>query len=126
MDSKREFGELEALILNLIKKRKIATVGDIYEDVKKEVAYTTIMTVMQRLFEKSILSRQKESRSYRYWLKKESKHFPKILDRIKNKFFQGNSTEMISSLLEENIDFNKEDLEKLAILIEKAKNRAKK
>ena len=70
---KREFGELELAILNHIKNKKSASVSDIHELLKKEVAYTTVMTVMNRLYVKSYLKRVKESRSFIYSLSKDYK-----------------------------------------------------
>ena len=52
MKNKREFGELESTIIHLIKSKKRVTVSDVHGMLKKEVAYTTVMTVMNRLFEK--------------------------------------------------------------------------
>ncbi len=117
---KRQFGELESFILQEIKKRKKASVKDIHLLLKDSVAYTTIMTVMNRLFEKRILKREKSSRSYIYWLS-DSNYFYRFLDRIKKKIFSGNSIEMISYLLQNDSKITEEELKKIDELIQKMK-----
>ncbi|NGX35423.1 MAG: hypothetical protein K1000chlam1_00246 [Candidatus Anoxychlamydiales bacterium] len=124
MNDKRQFGELESFILQEIKKKNKATVKDIHILLKKSIAYTTIMTVINRLYEKKILKREKISRSYIYWLS-DSNYFSKFLDRIKKKIFSGNSIEMVSYLLENNSKITKEELNKIDELIQKMKKEKK-
>lgn len=54
------FGELEELIMEALWKLGSGTVRDIYNLVtkKRELAYTTVMTVMTRLVSKKILCRK--------------------------------------------------------------------
>ena len=53
------FGELEAEIMEIVWKLERASVRDVLTILakKREVAYTTVMTVMARLHEKGILKR---------------------------------------------------------------------
>ncbi|NGX56733.1 MAG: hypothetical protein K1060chlam5_00979 [Candidatus Anoxychlamydiales bacterium] len=124
MNGKRQFGELESVILQEIQKKKKATVKDIHSFLKNSIAYTTIMTVMNRLYEKNILKRDKISRSYIYWLS-DSNYFSKFLDRIKKKLFSNNSVEMVSCLLENNSKITKDELNKIDELIQKMKKEKK-
>jgi len=120
---KREFGELEYTIVQLIEKKKMASVSDIHSFFKNEVAYTTVMTVMNRLFEKSILNRKKEKRSYIYWINNNYKSDSlNIFKRLKEKIFSGSSIEMVSYLIK-NFDITSEELEKIDELIKKEKKR---
>lgn len=61
-------GDLERHILQRLWKRGNATVADVVGDLKSchAVAYTTVLTVMNRLTEKGILSRSAEGRAFRY------------------------------------------------------------
>ena len=117
MKNKRKFGELETFILQKIKKQKKATVKDIHEFIKNSTSYTTVMTVMMRLFKKGILQREKIGQSYIYYLN-DSNYFSKLLNNIKNRVFSGNSVEMISCLLESE-EISKKDLKEINKLIEK-------
>ncbi len=65
----RSFGELEARIMQVVWRRGApSTVHQILEEleVDREVAYTTAITVIERLRTKGWLDRHREGRSYRY------------------------------------------------------------
>ena len=47
-------------------KRGSTTVRELVEDGKLELAYTTLMTTLDRLYMKNLLSREAEGRAYRY------------------------------------------------------------
>jgi len=65
----RGFGELESKIMARVwaANRPLA-VRDVLEDLRPErdVAYTTVMTVMDNLYRKGWLSREREGRAYLY------------------------------------------------------------
>ncbi|MFA0752432.1 MAG: hypothetical protein IMHGJWDQ_000185 [Candidatus Fervidibacter sp.] len=64
------FSPLEADIMRILWERKSATVREVWWELKaqgKRLAYTTVMTVMVRLYEKGILNRVKEGKGYRYF-----------------------------------------------------------
>lgn len=62
--------DLEAEIMDLIWDAGWATfaVSDVHEalEARREIAYTTVMTTVSRLFDKEILGRHKEGRRYVY------------------------------------------------------------
>ncbi len=65
----RKLGELEAVVMHKMWARKeSASVRDIVDalDGERELAYTTIMTVMDNLYRKQMLTRQKHGRAYSY------------------------------------------------------------
>ena len=62
-------GDLEADVMEAIWARGRATVHDIHErlaEADRELAYTTVMTVMSRLAEKGLLERRKDGQAYVY------------------------------------------------------------
>jgi predicted transcriptional regulator len=124
MNNKRQFGELESYILNQIKQKKKATVSDIHFLLKDSVAYTTVMTVMNRLFEKKILKREKSQRSYIYWICNPN-YVSTFLQNIKQKLFSNNSVDMVLNLIENSPSITKEDLDKIDELIQKMKKDSK-
>lgn len=68
--SVREFGELEMAIMNVMwagDGRYI--VREVRERMRydRPVAYTTVMTVMNILYRKGVLHRDKAGRAWRYW-----------------------------------------------------------
>lgn len=65
----RSFGELEERIMNVLWRREgPATVRDVHAVLSKEtpLAYTTVMTVMDRLWRKGVLERRPRGRAYEY------------------------------------------------------------
>lgn len=63
-------GPLAAPIIEVVVARREASVGEVVEDLEKREgrphAYTTVMTIMGRLFERGLLSREKRGRQYVY------------------------------------------------------------
>lgn len=69
MTSKRAlpgFGALETAIMEVMWVSGPATVRDVLKALKRDCAYTTVMTVMQRLFDKGVLHRELVDNAYRY------------------------------------------------------------
>ncbi len=65
----RAFGELEAAIMErLWSWGRPAIVREVLEDLRKDrdLAYTTVMTVMDNLYRKGWLTREREGRAYSY------------------------------------------------------------
>lgn len=65
----RGLGELESTIMERMwSYRRPASVRDVLEDLRKEreIAYTTVMTVMDKLHTKGLLKRQPVGRAYIY------------------------------------------------------------
>lgn len=65
----RGFGDLEAVVMDrLWSWRDPATVREVLEDLRaeREIAYTTVLTVMDNLHRKGWLTRELDGRAYRY------------------------------------------------------------
>jgi predicted transcriptional regulator len=62
----RVFGELEAQIMDAIWEIGEPTVADVCTRLGQDYNYKTVMTVMNRLVDKGILSRQRIGRAYSY------------------------------------------------------------
>ena len=59
-------GKLEREVLNEIWPREEVSVREVYLAFEKRVAYTTLMTTLDRLFKKRLLDRRKEGRAFLY------------------------------------------------------------
>ena len=59
-------GSLEREVLNLVSQTGGGTVRDICNSLSRPLAYTTVMTTLDRLFKKDLLVRQKDGRCFRY------------------------------------------------------------
>jgi len=64
---RRAQGDLEAMVLRCVwAAEKPLSPGEVRDAIDAGVAYTTAMTVLTRLWEKGLLTRQKAGRAYRY------------------------------------------------------------
>ena len=64
--SSSQLGPLEERLLEALWERGTATVRELADDDCKDLAYTTVMTTLDRLFKKNLLSREAEGRAFRY------------------------------------------------------------
>jgi predicted transcriptional regulator len=68
-EAMRGFGDLEAVIMDrLWTWNRSATVREVLDDLHayRDIAYTTVMTVMDNLYRKGALIREKDGRAWRY------------------------------------------------------------
>src|SRR6478672_13789915 len=59
-------GKLERAVLDETWQRREVSVRDIYLAFEERVAYTTLMTTLDRLFKKRLLERRKDGRAFLY------------------------------------------------------------
>lgn len=66
--SSSQLGPLEERLLEALWERGSATVRDLVNGASAchDLAYTTVMTTLDRLFKKNLLSRREEGRAFRY------------------------------------------------------------
>jgi predicted transcriptional regulator len=80
-----------------------ATVADVRERIleDREVAYTTIMTVLKKLAEKGYLDYHKEGRSYVYQPAQEPNEVQhSLLQRLMDKVFEGSPSALVQTLVQ--------------------------
>lgn len=101
-------GELEAKVMEEVWSRGTCNVRDVYEALrlKKQIAYTTVMTIMTRLTEKHLLVKEKEGQAFLYR--------PSV---SKEEFSRGVASEVISGLLD---GFGKGVISQLVAEVDKA------
>jgi len=61
-----QLGKLESELMELLWRRGEASVRDLHVDIGSRLAYTTIMTTLDRLFKKGILGRRADGRAFLY------------------------------------------------------------
>ena len=61
-----QLGPLEERLLDVLWQRVTATVRELVDGACHNLAYTTVMTTLDRLFKKNLLSRTAEGRAFRY------------------------------------------------------------
>lgn len=65
---RKVFGDLEADIMKIVWKSEEVTVREVFEvlNLERKLAYTTVMTIMNRLFEKNLLKRESRGNAFVY------------------------------------------------------------
>ena len=67
MDERRPMGSLEAAVLEQLWAHPDGAIpAEIMEDLDADLAYTTVMTVLSRLWEKGLAHRERQGRAYVY------------------------------------------------------------
>src|SRR5690349_19728440 len=59
-------GPLEILVMETLWRHGEANVRDVAERIERPLAYTTVMTTLDRLYKKGLLDRRKEQRAFYY------------------------------------------------------------
>jgi BlaI family penicillinase repressor len=113
-------GETEMEVLQHVWDLKSASVADVRERILKEreVAYTTIMTVMKNLAEKGYLQYKKEGVTYIYSPAQEPENvrFNLIKDMVK-KVFKGSPMQLVQTLVKGE-DLTEEEKNEIRSMIE--------
>jgi predicted transcriptional regulator len=113
-------GETEMEVLHHIWELGEASVADVRERVleKRQVAYTTIMTVMKNLADKGYLKYRKQGISYIYSpLKKPDEVRYNLIDRIVNNVFHGSAKDLVQALVK-NENLSEEERKEIKKMIE--------
>lgn len=65
---KKVFGDLEADIMEIVWNSEDVTVREVFEELRleKKLAYTTVMTIMNRLVDKHLLKRESRGNAFSY------------------------------------------------------------
>jgi predicted transcriptional regulator len=61
-----QLGSLESELMERVWRCGELSVRDVYEELKSRLAYTTVMTTMDRLYKKGMLQRRKEGKAFLY------------------------------------------------------------
>ncbi|MBO3832846.1 MAG: BlaI/MecI/CopY family transcriptional regulator [Candidatus Brockarchaeota archaeon] len=120
-------GPLETSIIEVMwSAKQPLTVRDVYEKLKrrKRIAYTTVMTTMNRLYDKGLLDRRVEKGRggvlYVYWPKFEEHNFKKsAVHEVLNSLVE-NFGDIVASYLVERISSEEKEFKDLKDKLEKA------
>ena len=112
-----DVGPLEMKVLGVVASGHDLSVSHIQQTLKKggkNLAYTTVMTVLVRLYNKGLVERKKKGRQYFYAVgRKKSFSSVKILERVKKSLFGSDHLQPILGLLDANEDLSRVELEEL-------------
>lgn len=114
--NKRAFGELESQILYIMRSGERQTVKEVHKALGGNDNYNTVMTVMSRLAEKKVLSREKMGLQYGYWLLKNTPA-TMVLEKVKNKLLGIKRSQLVCHLIESAEDITEEELSEIEQMI---------
>ena len=109
-------GPLESEILSIIWERKRVTVRDVYETLReqRQIAYTTVMTVMNNLVKKELLTQDRGAVAYVYVPAIPGEEVASVvLDSVIERLFRGRANVALAHLLGLEGDISPEQAEKL-------------
>lgn len=82
----RNLGQLEAAVMQRMWDwQRPVPVRDVLEDLQRDrsIAYTTVMTVMDTLFQKGILKREMHGRAFRYQpVRSREEHTAELMEQV--------------------------------------------
>jgi predicted transcriptional regulator len=85
----RYLGELQAEVMDIFWRRDDATVREVVTELNErhDLAYTTVLTLVSRLWSRGLLAREPEGRGYRYRAAKSKEEFlgelsDELIDRL--------------------------------------------
>jgi len=85
----RYLGDLQATVMEIFWCRESATVREVADELnkKRSLAYTTVLTLVSRLWSRGLLKREPEGRGFRYWAAKSRDDFlaelsDELIDRL--------------------------------------------
>ena len=118
----REIGPLELEVIGVLHSESDLSVTEIQARLKGKghpLAYTTVMTVLVRLHQKGLVSREKSGRQFLYTAaKRKESSATSIFERVKKSLFGSERLKPILCLLESEDDLSREELEALKNAVE--------
>ena len=114
-------GETEMEILNIVWDLDEASVADVRERILeyREVAYTTVMTIMKNLADKEYLKYRKEGLSYIYSAAVNPDQVRySLIDRLVDKVFKGSPTDLVQTLVQ-NENLSEDERQEIKKMIDK-------
>lgn len=117
--------ETELELMTILWKLKEGSVSDVIEQLPKErnLAYTSVSTIMRILEQKGVLKTRKEGRGHIYIPElKKSEYEAKTVKHVVERVFDGTPVALVRQLLD-SVELNEKDLNALKELINKAGDR---
>lgn len=112
------FTDRELDVMDALWRRGSATVAEVREDLEDDLAYTTVLTVLQTLEEKGHVDHEQEGRAYRYHPNVDREEAgSSAVSYMLRKIFRGSPRMLLSRLVSER-DLSEEDLRELRSLLD--------
>lgn len=111
------FPPRELAVMSSLWRRGSATVADVREDLKEELAYTSVLSALQTLEDKGYVRHEAEGRAYRYFpLIAAERAGGSALQRIRDAIYQGSAERLFAQLVSDR-KLSREELERMRALL---------
>jgi BlaI family transcriptional regulator, penicillinase repressor len=120
-------GDLQLDILKVLWDRTEASVSEIHDQLhrRRKLAYTTVATMLRKMEARELVSHREEGRAFIYRAGITSDEVSRSVgDHLVKRLFEGSLTGAVSHLLRSR-DVSREELDRLAKLIQETKRRTK-
>jgi predicted transcriptional regulator len=126
MPRKARLTNRELDVMSILWREGSGTVAEVKERLPDDLAYTTVLWVMQTLDEKGFVRRTKEGRAHRYHptIKPEDAGAT-ALSRLVDKVFHGSASMLVAQLVKER-DVPREELERIRTLLDERLRKGRK
>lgn len=112
------FTDRELDVMDALWRRGTGTVAEVQEDLEDELAYTTVLTVLQTLEEKGHVRHEQEGRAYRYHPTVDREEAgSSAVSYMLRKIFRGSPRLLLNRLVSDR-DLSEEDLRELRSLLD--------
>lgn len=121
-----DLGPLEAEVMRLVWEMGEVQVEEVHSVLQREreIAYTTVMTVMARLAAKGLLHRRKQGRAYLYRAAREREELAgSTLQEWSQRFFGGKVLQGVSFLLGSSEQLSAKEIDELRKLVKELSRR---
>jgi predicted transcriptional regulator len=121
-----ELGKLEREVMEFVWSRGEVSVRDFYEQDSNQLAYTTVMTTLDRLFKKGLLDRRKDGKAFFYVARQTRTEFRQsFMRRLLNTVFQeaDEPRPLLASLVESVSEHDYRLLDELEQMVKAAKKK---
>jgi predicted transcriptional regulator len=120
----RRLTDLELEIMHVVWELERGTVRQVHEvlGARRQIAYTTVMTMMNILEEKEYLTRSKQGRAFVYEpVRPKEEVLSSMVDDFVSRVFEGSAKPLVLGLLRER-KLSKRELDEIGRLIEEAED----
>ena len=116
-DESVTFGALELDIMSILWEKTVPiSVGDVQNELStdRDLAYTTVMTVLSNLYKKGAVDRAKQGKAYVYWAKhKRDQAAAGLFDNLLKKIYRDNPAAMLAGFLKTSQPLTSDDIRDL-------------
>jgi len=117
--------EREAELMQVLWERGPSTVAEVQKHLKATLAYTTVLTMLQKLEKKGYVSHREEGRAHRYEtsIRREAAQRSALRD-LASKLFNGSTTLLLTHLVHDEA-LSDEDVRRIERLLQERKREGK-